>query len=163
MEYIGSALIKKKARRCRDILVTTGYGIIVLVLWDFVKGIVYLNWSIPSLVESVNDPRAIAYAIFICIELVFCITCGLILSKAGRSNKNLTAKTLALSILLCVFALTCLSINLADVIISNGFDIMTTVIFVEDIFFICFSFLNLYSVITLINLSKTLKEQNNER
>lgn len=157
------ALAKKKMRKCRDILTTTGYGIIILVLWDFVKGIIYLNWSIPTVIETVNDTYAVAYIVFILVELVFCVAIGLIFSKIGRGHKAVGAKTLALSILLCVFALTCTSINIAAVIIEDGFDIMTSVIFVEDILFLYFSFRNLYSVITLIKLSKLLKEQNNER
>lgn len=156
-------LAKKKIRKCKDVLVTTGYAIIILVLWDFVKGIIYVNWSIPSIVESVNDPYAIAYIVFILVELVFCVTIGLILSKMGRGHKAIGTKTLVLSILLCVFALTCASINIATVALKDGFDIMTSVIFVEDILFLYFSFRNLYSVITLIKLSKILKEQNNER
>ena len=157
------ALTKKKMRKCRDILATTGYAIIILVLWDFVKGIIYVNWSIPSIVESVNNPYAIAYIVFIIVELLFCVTIGLIFSKIGRGNKMIDNKTLVLSILLCVFALACTSINIAAVVIESGFDIMTSVIFVEDILFLYFSFRNLYSVITLIKLSKILKEQNNER
>ncbi|MCQ2796020.1 MAG: hypothetical protein MJ213_01740 [Bacilli bacterium] len=155
-------LAKKKMRKCRDILTTTGYAIIILVLWDFVKGIIYLNWSIPSAVESVNDPYAFAYIIFVLVELVFCVTTGLIFSKIGRGNKAIGTKILVLSILLSVFALTCAAINIATVIIKSGFDIMTSVIFVEDILFLYFSFRNLYSVITIIKLSKTLKEQDNE-
>lgn len=156
-------LAKKKMRKCRDILATTGYAIIILVLWDFVKGIIYVNWSIPSIVESVNNPYAVAYIVFIIVELLFCITIGLIFSKIGRGNKAINNKALVLSILLCVFALTCASINIATVTLKDGFDIMTSVIFVEDILFLYFSFRNLYSVITLIKLSKMLKEQNNER
>lgn len=156
-------LAKKKIRKCKDVLVTTGYAIVILVLWDFVKGIIYVNWSIPSIVESVNDPYAIAYIVFILVELVFCVTIGLIFSKIGRGNKAINNKALVLSILLCVFALTCTSINIAAVILKDGFDIMTSVIFVEDILFLYFSFRNLYSVITLIKLSTMLKEQNNER
>lgn len=156
-------LAKKKIRKCKDVLVTTGYAIVILVLWDFVKGIIYVNWSIPSIVESVNDPYTVAYIVFIIVELLFCVTIGLIFSKIGRGNKAINNKTLVLSILLCVFALTCVSINIATVTLKDGFDIMTSVIFVEDILFLYFSFRNLYSVITLIKLSKMLKEQNNER
>lgn len=156
-------LAKKKIRKCKDVLVTTGYAIVILVLWDFVKGIIYLNWSIPTIVESVNDPYAVAYIVFIIVELLFCVTIGLIFSKIGRGNKAINNKALVLSILLCVFALTCASINIATVTLKDGFDIMTSVIFVEDILFLYFSFRNLYSVITLIKLSKMLKEQNNER
>lgn len=160
MEHIESALVKRKERKCRDILTTAGYGIIILVLWDFVKSVIYLNWSVPSIIASVNDPYAITFIVLISIELIFCTAFGLVLSKVGRSNKMVGTKTLVVAIILLVAALACFAFNIATVTIEDGFEIMTTVIFIEDILFLFFSIRILYSTITLIKLSK---EQNNER
>lgn len=156
-------LAKKRMRKCKDILTTTGYGIVILVLWDFLKGIIYLNWSIPTITESLNHPYAIAYTVFIFTELAFCTASGIFFLKIGRGSKEIGVKTLTFAILLLLYAIACIAINIATIILSSGFDIMTSVIFVEDILFLFFSTRILYSVITLVKLSKALKEQNNER
>lgn len=152
---------KRKIRKCRDMITAGSYGIVILVIWDFIKNAIYIKWAFPDNVEVLIHPVFILFIIFAIFELLLCVIFGLILIKFGRNNKNCTGGLIVASLIMLIISGWCLGMSVASLFNPETYSIVNFITLIEDIIFFIFAIQILYSLCKIIKLSKVLKEHEN--
>lgn len=156
------ALAKKKIRKYKNTLTTAGYGIIVLVIWIFIKSLIYINWNYPTTKEEFDKNILFAYVLFSAVELVYCLISSFIITKCGKTSKKANVPILVVSIFLLLFSITCFGFSILAIVRPNGVSALNVVDIIEDIIFLFFTTKILFSIIKLIKLEKIIRKYNDE-
>lgn len=131
--------LNQKIWKHKDVLATCGYGVIIFIVWAFIKQLIYSLHIVPSNEEIDRDIYTLASLISNVILLIFCIVTGFLAEKYGKKNIKEKPAIFVLSIILSIFSiLMVLADSLVVVFIIVEFDILAIVSVVMDVLFCVF-------------------------
>ena len=147
----------------KDILATCGYGIIIFIVWGFIKQLIYSLHIVPTNEEIDKEIYSIVSIIANIVLLGICLTTGFLAGKYGKKDKKEKPAIFILSIILSIFSvLTVLIDSLLMVFIIEEFDILSLIAVIMDLLFCIFVIRIASSVFTLKKLYKIREANNNE-
>lgn len=159
--------IKLKIRKNKDIIYTNGYGVLVFILWDLIKIVLYSVDAAPDSAMS-NDLDTLYLSLFssvlAAITILTAIT-GFMAIRVGKKNSRHRIALIVLSIITCLFSVQLMvdDIYLCMIIASYSISIYIVSILTDIFFFMMTLFLTISSF-KLNRLRKLEKEANtNER
>ena len=97
--------VSRKIWKNKDILSTCGYGIIILIVWDFIKQILYSFYITPDTEAISTETYTLSTLIFEAALLIICIVTGILAGKYGKSSKKEKPLIVVFSIILAVFSI----------------------------------------------------------
>lgn len=154
--------IQRDKRKFKDILATSGYGVVIFIIWGFIKELLYLRWVIPNTENIDYQIFNLGSLIFGVIILGICLTTGLLAKQSGKSDKKEKPILIVFAFILALLALVALAADAALFIVLDEFDLFAVFSFIADILFNCFVLQIVISFFVLRKLYKK-EEANNER
>lgn len=150
-----------RIRKHNDILSVAGYGVIIFIIWAFIKGVIYLRWLIPNNPELEREIYSIGYISITVVEILISISTGWLARKTGRSlNKKPSIVLIVLSAILLLFAIYCISVDLYFTIIDKDFSVVSIIAIIADLLFFGLVLQILVSCLVLRKLYCVEKEAN---
>lgn len=161
--------IQKKIRRQKDLLATNGYGVIIFILWNFVKSII----SVQPIVSPENNMTEISEETLIIISIVLIAFLGLLFLEVfagiftgifaireGQKDKKAGKKLRIFSTILCVFGLIFVFGDIASFISKPEFSTALFISMIIDFVYCMFAIFIVVSSMYLTRLYKLEKEAN---
>ena len=156
----------KIIRKNRDILLTNGYGVIVFVLWNLIKGVIYIETFIPGVAEEVVVGEKILYVILIAIvtflETMTGFTVGALAIKAGKKGSRIPIPLIVSCIILGLFAIFFVVSDIIACFLYGTFDLMLFLSTLVDTGYLMFVFALIISCFKLNKLLGNESEVKNE-
>lgn len=159
--------IKLKIRKNKDIIYTNGYGVLVFILWDLIKIVLYSVDAAPDSAMS-NDLDTLYLSLFssvlAAITILTAIT-GFMAIRVGKKNSRHHVALIVLSIVTCLFSIQLMvdDIYLCVIVVSYGIPI-SIISVLTDFFFFTMVLLLTISSFKLNRLCRLEKEASiNER
>lgn len=155
--------VRRNIRKHKDILLTCGYGIIVFIIWGFIKQLIYTRYFVPTNEELDEEIYSIASIIFSVVLLGICLATGFLARKYGKRDKKEKPAIFILSVLLSIFAVfTVFLDSLLLAFIIEEFDVLALISVITDTLFCIFVIRVASSVFKLKKLYKIEEANNNE-
>ena len=155
--------LKRKIWKNKDILITCGYGIIIFIVWGFIKQLLYSMYIVPSNEELEGDTYFVLNLVLNLVLLAVCLATGLLARKYGKKDKKEKPAIFILSILLSIFTSLIVFIDsLLIFVIIDQFDIIALVSVIMDILFYILVLRVTCSAFKLRKLYKIREANNNE-
>lgn len=161
--------IKLKIRKNKDIIYTNGYGVLVFILWDLIKIVIFSIDASPdtSSVSAIDLDviyLSLISSVLAAITILAAIT-GFMAIRVGKKNSKRYVALIVLSVITCLFSVQLMvdDIYLCTIIASYSISIYIISILTDVFFFMMTLFLTISSF-KLNRLRKLEKEANtNER
>lgn len=131
--------ISLKIRKYHDILATAGYGVIVFVLWNLLKTIIYIRDIIPLLndeTRSLSDEFAgYLFSGIAIIFYIFVVIAGIFAIKEGKGGRRFNVLGRVLPLILSVISISFIIVDIMAFVRLKQFDTIYLINIVSD--FIC--------------------------
>ena len=112
--------IKLKIRKNKDIIYTNGYGVLVFILWNLIKVILYSVDAVPEVDPEVATELDILFSSLFSSVLaaitIFTIITGIMAIRVGKKNSRHRIALIVLSVITCL-------LSLHEVLENNKFEI----------------------------------------
>lgn len=155
--------LKRKIWKNKDILSTCGYGVIIFIVWTFIKQLLYSMHIMPSNDELAEDIYSIISVIYNTVIFIACLATGFLARKYGRKDRKEKPTIFVLSIILSILSvLTVFVDSFLLIYIIEEFDILSLIAVIMDLLFCIFVIRIASSVFTLKKLYKIREANNNE-
>lgn len=161
--------IKLKIRKNKDIIYTNGYGVLVFILWDLIKIVLYsIDASPDTSPIKANDSSLLYLSLFVSVLAaitIFAAITGYMAIRVGKKNSKRYVALIVLSVITCLFSVQLMidDIYLCTIIVSYGLSI-SVISVLTDIFFFVMTLILTIASFKLNRLRKLEKEANtNER
>lgn len=155
--------IRRNTHKYKDFLATGGFGIIMLIVWGLIKGIIYIRWIVPQLTDVSEQAFSWTATGVNLIEFTLCLFTGFFAKKSGKGDKKEKISLLILTILIIILGLAITASDIYVVVQYNEFDLISIISIIGDVLFLFFSGLILFSILKLKQLYKMQKEVKDER
>lgn len=159
--------IQRNIRKNKDILNSSGYGILVFFAWNIVKIFVYV-YGLGSFVSpGVEDESDILYRFIIstqsALQLFIGIFIAIFFMRNYHPNKKMDIIKKSLLMLFVLIALSFIAVDIFLLIISRSFDAVIIFSLIMDCVYATLVIYAVISFFKLVKLTKLEKEKLNER
>lgn len=153
----------QKIWKHKDILATCGYGVIIFIVWAFIKQLIYSLHIVPSSEEIDKDIYSLVNIVYNVILLALCLATGFLAEKYGKRSIKEKPAIFILSIILSILSiLMVLADSLVAVLIIVEFDLLALVSVIMDVLFCVFVIKIASSSFKLKKLYKIKEANENE-
>ena len=153
----------QKIWKHKDILATCGYGVIIFIVWAFIKQLIYSLHIVPSSEEIDKNIYSIVNIVYNVILLALCLSTGFLAEKYGKRSIKEKPAIFILSIILSILSiLMVLADSLVAVLIIVEFDLLALVSVIMDVLFCVFVIKIASSSFKLKKLYKIKEANENE-
>ena len=151
--------ITRKANKHKAILTAAGYGIIVFILWNFIKGIIYLRYFLPENQEVSDLGYSIGYIVLVCVDTIICLVTAFYAGRVAKKDKRINVVFIILASLVLLGGCLTFGIDIAILCFLDKFSIISVFLFVADIIFFVFTIQIFVSTIVLKKIEKGQKDE----
>lgn len=151
--------ITRKVNKHKAILTAAGYGIIVFILWNFIKGIIYLRYFLPENQEVSELGYSIGYIVLSVADTVICLITAFYAGRIAKKDKKIKAVFIVLASLVLLGSCLTFGVDIATLCFLDKFSIISVFLFVADIIFFVFTIQIFVSTIVLKKIEKGQKDE----
>lgn len=151
--------ITRKVNKHKAILTAAGYGIIVFILWNIIKGIIYLRYFLPENQEVSDLGYSIGYIVLVSVNTVICLVTAYYAGRIAKKDKKINAVFIVLTVLVLLVGCLTFGLDIATLCLLDKFSIISVFLFVADIIFFVFTIQIFVSAIVLKKIEKGQKDE----